>query len=343
MILNNYITTYLVCSLLSLFVGLIAALNGFYIWKNWDINNPAEKQYALEKNVYLIITVVTLGFLLRLLMIPLWFLSLQSMIKSIPGAMCLVGVHNVDAPVSYIASSLKLVLPALYGYWLILNLLDRQVATQPFMKQKLAALAPLGTLIVIETVLDICFFFSTPPRQVSCCTSLFDVPRDDILQVVTESTWLWTIIFYVLAIFILTQTVYFLIARKKIQKKNGTTDKCWWFGKKSVMLLDTVVIIFLFIVFIIALQTKISPLFLHLPFHHCIFCLCQEVWDALLSFAMIFAGLVLLLIYFWIVSLSGYKDVNYILDKKMTTLLKWSGFIFAGGFIILSIHLFTVL
>ena len=343
MILNNYITTYLVCSLLSLFVGLIAALNGFYIWKNWDINNPAEKQYALEKNVYLVITVVTLGFLLRLLMIPLWFLSLQSMIKSIPGAMCLVGVHNVDAPVSYIASSLKLVLPALYGYWLILNLLDRQVATQPFMKQKVAALAPLGILIVIETVLDICFFFSTPPRQVSCCTSLFDVPRDDILQVVTESTWLWTIIFYVLAVFILSQTAYFLIARKKIQKKSKTTDKCWWFGKKSVMLFETVVIIFLFIVFIIALQTKISPLFLHLPFHHCIFCLCQEVWDALLSFAMIFVGLVLLLIYFWIVSLSGYRGVNYILDKKMTALLKWSGFMFAGGFIILSIHLFAVL
>ncbi len=55
MILNNYITTYLVCSLLSIFVGLIAGLNGFYIWKNWDINNPAEKQYALEKNVYLIL------------------------------------------------------------------------------------------------------------------------------------------------------------------------------------------------------------------------------------------------------------------------------------------------
>ena len=343
MILNNYITTYLVCSLLSIFVGLIAGLKGFYIWKNWDINNPAEKQYALEKKVYLIITVVSLGFLLRLLMIPLWFLSLQSMIGSIPGAMCLVGVHNVDAPVSYIASSLKLVLPALYGYWLILNLLDRQAATQPFMNQKLAALAPMGILIVTEAILDICFFFSTPPRQVSCCTSLFDIPRDDILQVVTEATWLWTTIFYVLAIFILTETVYFLIAQKKTKKESEKTDRGWWFGSKSMMLFETVVIISLFIVFIIALQTKISPLFLHLPFHHCIFCLCQEVWDALLSFVMIFVGLVLLLIYFWIVSLSSYGDVNYILCKKMTTLLKWSGVMFAGGLIILSIHLVAAL
>ena len=342
MILNNYITTYLVCSLLSLFIGLIAALNGFQIWKNWDINNPAEKQYELEKKVYLIITVVTLGFLLRLLMIPLWFMSLQSMIGSIPGAMCLIGVHNVDAPVSYIASSLKLLLPAFYGYWLILNLLDRQIATQPFIKQKLAVLPPLGLLIVLETVLDLCFFFSTPPRQVSCCTSLFDLPRDDILQVITESTWLWTIIFYILAIFILSEIAYFLITLKKNQKKSGGTDQCWWFGKKMVMLFETVIIIFLFIFFIIAIQTKISPLFLHLPFHHCIFCLFQEVWDALLSFIMIFVGLLLLLIYFWIVSLSGYRDVDSIIGKKLSTLLKCSGIIFFTGFIILSIHLFAV-
>ena len=343
MILNNYITTYLVCSLLSLFTGLVAALNGFYIWKNWDVNNPAEKQYALEKKVYLIITVVTLGFLLRLLMIPLWFMSLQSMIGSIPGAMCLIGVHNVDAPVSYIATTFKLILPVFYGYWLILNLLDRQVPTQPFMKQKLAALPPLGILIVTETVLDLCFFFSTPPRQVSCCTSLFDIPRDDILQVITESTWLWTILFYVLAIFILSEIAYFLITSKKAQKESQETNKCWWFGKKSVMLFETMIIILLFIFFIIALQTKISPLFLHLPFHHCIFCLCQEVWDALLSFVMIFVGLVLLLIYFWIVSLSDYRAVNSITGKQMSALLQWSGFIFTGGFIILSIHLIAVL
>ena len=110
-------------------------------------------QYRLEKRVYLVITVLALGFILRLFMVPLWFRSLHSMIISIPGAMCLVGVHNINPSLSYVASSLKLILPAFYGYWLILNQLDRKIATQPFMKQKLAALAPLGILIVIETIL----------------------------------------------------------------------------------------------------------------------------------------------------------------------------------------------
>ena len=242
----------------------------------------------------------------------------------------------MGAPFSYIASSLKLILPALYGYWLILNLLDRKVPAQPFMKLKLLWLTPLGFLILTETILDASFFFSVPPRQVSCCTSLFDVPRDDILKIATESTWIWVVLFYITAALVAVQILYFLFA----QKKSTLPGNRWWFGSKAIMVTETLIITFCFIVFVLALQTKISPLFLGLPFHHCIFCLCQEVWDALLSFFMIFTGLSLLLIYFWVISSSNYPRVNNVLNDSVVTLLKWSGFMFYGGFIIFSIHLF---
>ena len=335
MILNNYITTYLVCSFLSLFIGIIAVIYGFPVWKKWDLNKEDEEQYRLEKKIYLIITVLSLGFLLRILMIPLWFLALHSMIISIPGAMCLVGVHNAAPSISYVASSLKLVLPAFYGYWLILNMLDRKVVTQPFIKQKLMLLTPLGIFILAETIFDVSFFFSTPPRQVSCCTSLFDVPRDDILQIAIESTWVWVVIFYILAIIILGNIIYFLIAHKK-STSSGRENR---FGSKALMLVETPLAIFFFVVFVLALQTKISPLFLHLPFHHCIFCLCQEVMDALISFCMVFIGITLFTIYFWIVSSKNYADANPVLAPNMITLLKWSGFMLAGGVGIMSIHL----
>jgi hypothetical protein len=320
-------------------MGLTAALNGFYVGKKWDITSCADEQYRLEKKVYLIITILSLGFFLRFLMVPLWFWSLHSMIISIPGAMCLVGVHNVAAPLSYISSGFKLVLPALYGYWLTLNMLDRQVATQPFVKQKLMLLTPLGILVLAETILDISFFFSTPPRQVSCCTSLFDIPRDNILQIVTESTWIWVVVFYVLAFFILGEILYFLI----VQKKSSSLGGGRWFGKKAIMIFETLVVIIFFVVFILAIHTRISPLFLGLPFHHCIFCLGQKEWDALLFFSMIAIGLTLFLIYFWVVSAAIYGEVNPILSGKMVSLLKWSGYMTAGGVIILSIHLLSAL
>ncbi len=335
MIINNLIVTYLVCSFISLFIGLVAAFNGFYVWKKWDINSQADEQYLLEKRVYLLITILSVGFFLRLLMAPLWFFTMHSMIISIPGAMCLAGVHNANAPLSYIASALKLVLPALYGYWLILNFLDRQSEIQPFMKQKLLFIAPVGILILLEAIIDTSFFFSNPPRQVSCCTSLFDVPRENIPSMVSQSTWIWVIVFYMLILFILLTILYLFI----IQKRSEYSGHGWWFENKMVMVSETLVTTFAFAVFILALHTKISPLFLGLPFHHCIFCLCQEVWDTLIFFVMIFIGLTLFIIYFWVVCSENYKNVNPIFSNNMVKLLKWSGFMLAGGLAVLSIHM----
>ncbi|MBL0732272.1 MAG: hypothetical protein JJW03_05395 [Desulfosarcina sp.] len=348
MILNNFIVTYLVCAAMSLFTGIIASVNGLYIWKRWNPDNQAEDQYVLEKRVYLVITVCSLGFILRLLMFPLWFRTLHSMIISIPGAMCLVGVHNINPPLAYAASGFKLVMPALYGYWLILNFMDRKIPEQPFMKHKLLLLTFLGCLATVETILDISFFFSAPPRQVSCCTSLFDVPRDDILQVVTESSMVWVFLFFALSVFIIGEMVFFLIAqRKSLRSKPGKWLPGKWFGNKRLnskpaMVFQTLIIISLFGIFILSLQTTISPLFLGLPFHHCIFCLCQEVWDATLSLFMIFTGLSLFLIYFWITSSANYREVNQILNASMQKLLKWSLVMFAGGLIILAVHLTAV-
>ena len=324
---------------MSFFTGLIAAFNGFAVWKNWNIESDAEDQYRLEKKVYLIITVLFLGFALRLLMFPLWFFILHTMIPSVPGAMCLVGIHNINPSVSYVASVFKLVMPVFYAYWLILNLLDRRIETQPFMKQKLWLLTPLGTLILIETIIDALFLFSVPPRQVSCCTSLFDVPRNDLLQIVSESSWLWVVVFYSLSVILLCTMVYFFTA----QKKSMLTGKGWWFGKKNFMLIETLFIILVFITFILSLHTKISPLFLGLPFHHCIFCLCQEVWDALCSFFMIFTGLSFFLIYFWTVSGVNYMPLNQNCGIFMGKLLKWAGCFFLSGLTILTVHLFLVL
>ena len=324
---------------MSLYIGCIAFFNGFYILRRWNTGNNAEEQYALEKKVYLIITILFIGFTLRIFMFPLWFLTLQSMIISISGAMCLVGVHNVNPQVSYISSALKLILPSLYAYWLILNFLDRKMETQPFMKKKLWLLTPIGLLILAETVLDITFLFSVPPRQVSCCTSLFDVPRDDILQIAVESTWRWVIIFYGMAVFIFCEILYFIIA----QKKSMLSGKKWWFGKKWLMIIQTILILFTMFVFVLALQTKIAPLFMRLPFHQCIFCLCQTVWDALLTFFMVFSGLFLLLIYFWIVEDNNYGEVSLKLNRIMVNILIWSVCLFGGGVIILSIHLIYIL
>lgn len=336
--INNYVVTYIVCSVLSLVMGLVAAVNGLYAARRWESAGPTEDQYHLEKRVYLIMTLVSLGLCLRLFMVPLWFGTLHSLLGSIPGAMCLMGVHNSNTPYSYLASGLKLLLPPFYGFWLILNSLDRKVASQPFLNQKLLLLTPLGILILGETLLDTYFFFTVPYRQVSCCTSLFDMPRANVTHFVTQSR-AWLSIFYTLIIFIWAEVLYFFFAQKgSIRSARG-----WWFGNKAVMFGETVLIIATFGVFIHVLNVSLSPLFLHRPWHQCIFCLGQEAWDALLFFGAIFLGLTFFLIYFWVVSFARYREFDLTLTDQMTKLLAWSGAMLTGGIIILSVHLFLVL
>jgi|GEM_PF-865362 len=339
MILNNYILTYLVCAAMSLFTGIMAAFSGLYIWKRWNPANPAEDQYLLEKKVYLVITISSLGFLLRLLMFPLWFGTLHSMIISIPGAMCLAGVHNINPPLAYTASGLKLIMPVFYGYWLIMNFMDRKLPEQPFMKPKLLLMTITGCLVFVETILDTTFFFSAPPRQVSCCTSLFDIPGKGILQVVAgpsaaDFSMLWIFLFFGLSVFLIGEMIFLIKYKKNIDTK--------LLNSKWGIAFQTLMVLFLFGTLIIALQEAISPLFLNLPFHHCIFCLCQEVWDATLSFFMIFAGLSLFLIYSWIASLAKHKIVEQKLNTSIQKILKCSAGLFGCGIIILTIHLIIV-
>jgi H+/Cl- antiporter ClcA len=80
MVLNPYIITYLVCAFISALIGVVASLMGFAVWRRWNLSSASEEQYRLEKIVYLIITILSLGFFLRLLNVPLWFWTLHSMI-----------------------------------------------------------------------------------------------------------------------------------------------------------------------------------------------------------------------------------------------------------------------
>ncbi len=338
MILNSHAITYLVCSFISFVIGFFAVVSGFLVWKKWDITSQAEEQYRLEKKVYLIITVLSLGFILKLLMIPLWFWTLYSMIPSVPGAMCLVGIHNIAVPVSYIASTLKFVTFFLCGYWLLMNHFDRKIIIQPFMKPKMIFLIPLGFLILCETILDISFLLSVPPRQISCCTSLFDVPEMPPDQMITSSTWVWVTTSNVLFLFIIGEVLWFIFS-----KKAGPFMKGRLSGNKYFLILQTLFIAMVFIIFIQALQINISPVLLGIPLHHCIFCLCQKDWVALLSVSIIFMGLILFLFFSWFVSMAEYGKVYTVLEEKMVILLKFSGVFLGIGVIILFVHLLIVL
>ena len=280
MILNTYVVTYLLLSFLSLGVGITALIVGVSVAWRWKPESSSERQYELEKKVYLSMTLIMLGFTMRLALAPLWFFMLQSFIPTIPGAMCLCGVHLLKTPYSFLSTTLKFVLPMAYGYWLALNALDRKIETQPLMKRKLYTLIPLSAMMLLESFSDLRFLFAVRPRFVNCCSSLFDDSSSALLQKMTYSGWGWVVVFFVAAILLLGVSAF--LARRP---RNRAGALLWILSPLTL------------VAFILAVHTRLSPMFLHAEFHHCVFCVWQKLPDMIVTTAAICIGCWAALIY----------------------------------------------
>jgi hypothetical protein len=306
-ILNTYIVTYLLLSFLSLFLGIRAMVAGYIVAREWAPGSSSERQYQLEKKVYLSITLITLGFCLRLALVPLWFLMLQSLVPSIPGAMCLCGVHLLKAPYSFVSTALKFMVPMAYGYWLSLNTLDRKLETQPLMKRKLYALIPLNVLMFAESFSDLQFLFAVRPRLVNCCSSLFDESSSRLLQTMTYSGWGWVMAYGTLAACLLALSIFLLR-----NPRSRLAIALWLLSPLTL------------IAFVLAMHTKLSPLFLHAVYHHCVFCMWQKLPDTIATTAAVCLGCWATFIYAATRTVQKEPGATNIAIAYGKTLLRWA-------------------
>ena len=307
MILNSYVVTYLLLSFLSLLVGIAALMAGVSAAWNWKPGSSSEDQYRLEKKVYLSMTLIMLGFTMRLALAPLWFFMLQSLVPSIPGAMCLCGVHLLKTPYSFISTTLKFLLPMAYGYWLALNALDRKIETQPLMKRKLYTLIPLSALMFFESFSDLRFLFAVRPRFVNCCSSLFDDSSSALLQKMTYSGWGWVVVFFVAAILLLGVSAF--LARRPRSRAGAAL---WILSPLTL------------VAFIMAAHTRLSPMFLHAEFHHCVFCVWQKLPDMIVTTAAICIGCWAALIYAATRNVHKYPGCGGRCGCERQVLMKWA-------------------
>lgn len=307
MLLNTYVVTYLLLSFLSLLIGGVALVVGVSVAWKWEPGNPSDQQYRLEKNVYLSMTLIMLGFYLRLALVPLWFFMLQGFVPSIPGAMCLCGVHLLKTPYSFISTALKFLVPMAYGYWLMLNLLDRKIETQPLMKRKLYTLIPLGALMCVESYSDLRFLFTVRPRFVNCCSSLFDDSSSALLQTMTYSGWGWVLAYFGAAFALLALAAFLL---RRVRSRAGAL--LWLLSPLTL------------IAFVLAVHTRLSPFFLHARFHHCVFCVWQKLPDMIVATAAVCLGCWASMIFAATRGACLYPGAAAAADAQARALLQWA-------------------
>jgi hypothetical protein len=132
-----------------------------------------EQKYALEKEFYLLSTVVWVILLSRIVASGLFWVTNESLISLIPGAMCQFGVYQAGTPYSWIANGVKLVAFLVYGIWLSLDFINRRskgTALMPSLARLFILLLPL---LFLDMIMDLAFYYVLNPVVVPCCRIVF--------------------------------------------------------------------------------------------------------------------------------------------------------------------------
>jgi hypothetical protein len=260
-ILHPGVLALLVSSLLIALMSLYAGSHGVQILRHWDLTSGSERQLQLERQTYLVSTIVSyvLGF--QLISLFLFLFTVDGLAPLFVGAMCAVGSLSVNS-LGYPTLLLKIITFILAGLWLILNHADNQGYDYPLIRWKQRLLLVLVPIILLETLLQAGYFLSMQPDIItSCCGSLFS-SKDRTLatEIVNAPPLPMLAIFYGSTLLTFAAGVWF------VRRGSG--------GYLFALLSGCQ-----FLVAMVATISVISLYIYQMPSHHCPFCILQqEYW-----------------------------------------------------------------
>ncbi len=262
----------LVVGLLSVLLGLYGAVTAVSILEEMDdgmeVTVPAEQKYYLLGLIGVVLLTT------RLLVVPVFFWTLQSLVPYCPGAMCAYGVVNVGNPYSSLALILKLTLPFAYGMWLVVELSNRGQPRMPLLRWLVrSSLVVLFPMVLADASADILFIASVAPVYAPCCSSIYDVDPPFSPSAVLGPEW---------GAVVLVAAIVTAVVLAAFQWVDTL--------RPSHRLLALVLTSVSGLLYLVALHDTYAPLLLGLPTHHCPYCLFQEYPDTALFSALLWVG-----------------------------------------------------
>lgn len=172
MIINLPVAVDLAIAFFALAVGLYAAIKAYKVEEGIKAASSDER-YELEKDFYLVSTVGWMTFATRILAIPLFWVTVISLIPAVPGAMCEFGVFQAGSPFSWADLGMKLFTMFAFGGWLFFDFMNRKLKGSPFMGSIARVFVLLLPLLFIDALLDLAFFGALQPLVVPCCMIVY--------------------------------------------------------------------------------------------------------------------------------------------------------------------------
>jgi len=260
MLLHPGIIALIIGSGIVLLLVFSASVLGIRIILRWDIKSSSEEQLFLERETYLISTLVQYALSFEILSIFLFIYTAEDIHTLLVGAMCATGSLNANSfgfPTLYV----KIVASFVSAAWIAINHLDNKAEDYPLIKMKYKFLIALIVLLIIEFVLQLQYFSKINPNVItSCCGVMFSEKGKGIASSLAALPVLPAkVLFYSIWVVVIASG----IAVYRIQRKPFT----YLFSIFSFMF---------FIVSIVSIISFISLYFYQLPTHHCPFDILQK-------------------------------------------------------------------
>lgn len=258
----------------------------FRIFQKWEKPLYAEERTDIENRSYLLLLTAAVILSLKLLTWPFFYVTLQSYIPSIRGAMCIFGVTQFYPSMSSALQLFKPLVFFLIGGWLLLNQLDRKTETSPLFRKKFLFLHLISFMVLIDSLGDLMYFtgFNTG-SSVACCTTFFDVPERATavlpLSILGEAYEKYMLPSY----YTMNMSLLALMGVSYRGLQNNKLLPPWMTIAGAILAVLTAVIT------IFAMFEVIAPELMGLPYHHCIYCMWQYVPDSVLITALFIIGI----------------------------------------------------
>jgi hypothetical protein len=238
------------------------------------LEQDSEQQQRTEQKYYLLGMIGVIVLLSRVLIAPIFFWMLQSLVPYCPGAMCSYGVVNVSSPFSDIATNLKLLLPFVYGAWLVIEFANRREPALPFMRSLARSfLILLLPLLILDSATDILIVASMRPVYAPCCSSVYDVDPP-----FSPSAFLGP----EFGMMILFATIALTVVLIGVQLSERISERLPFLTLALSALVS--------IPYLVMLHDTYAPLVLGLSNHHCPYCLFQEFPDTAFFSGLFWSG-----------------------------------------------------
>jgi len=172
-LLNNEVIVYLLSETVLYLLLFIAFLSTAAILRRWNFDAFTSEQFILENRSYLVMTIIFFVMMLKMLLLPYFIYTIDTLSDLIPRAMCGAGVIKANRYGNPLLT-LKIVVLFLSGLWLSLNTIDLKAKNYPYIRVKSWLFMVIFLLLSAEYLLDLLYFTHIETTNpVSCCSVIF--------------------------------------------------------------------------------------------------------------------------------------------------------------------------